>query len=207
MFMIYIGVNYTALRGAECNCFPLIKRAVGPGFFVGDAVMLLLALLAGFWAQRAESKRSAVLVVCAVTVFALVSYGATAVRQRGIKAPETITVDGKPFSTQQGRILIFFFDPECMHCFDVAKRMSKLDWGDTKVIGVPTAQPQFAPDFLHDTGLKASVSNDLPLLKKTFPFGDPPAMAALENGRQKEPVTKFEGDEPAATLRRLGCVK
>ncbi len=206
-FMLYIGFNYTALRGAECNCFPWIKRAVGPGFFVADTVMLLLALLAGFWAQRAESKRSAVLVLCAVTVFALVSYGATAVRQRGIKAPAIITVDGKPFSTQQGRILIFFFDPECMHCFDVAKRMSKLDWGDTKVIGVPTAQPQFAPDFLHDTGLKASVSNDLALLKKTFPFGDPPAVAALENGRQKEPVTKFEGDEPAATLRRLGFVK
>jgi uncharacterized membrane protein YphA (DoxX/SURF4 family) len=207
MFMIYIGVNYTALRGAECNCFPFIKRAVGPGFFVGDAVMLLFALLAGFWAQRAESKRSAVLVVCAVTVFALVSYGATAVRQRGIKAPTTITVDGKPFSTQQGRVLIFFFDPECMHCFDVAKRMSKLDWGNTKVVGVPTAQPQFAPDFMHDTGLNASVSSDLALLKKTFPFGDPPAMAALENGRQVEPVTKFEGDEPAATLRRLGFAK
>jgi uncharacterized membrane protein YphA (DoxX/SURF4 family) len=206
-FMFYIGFNYTALRGAECNCFPWIKRAVGPGFFVADAVMLLLALLAGFWAQRAESKRSAVLVVCAVTVFALVSYGATAVRQRGVKAPATITVDGKPFSTQHGRILIFFFDPECMHCFDVAKRMSKLDWGDTKVIGVPTAQPQFAPDFLHDTGLKASVSSDLAVLKKTFPFGDPPAIAALENGRQKEPVTKFEVEEPAATLRRLGFVK
>ena len=98
-FMIYIGLNYTALRGAECNCFPWIKRAVGPGFFVADAVMLLLALMAGFWAQRAESKRSAVLIVCAVTVFALVSYGATAVRQRGVKAPAVITVDGKPVAS------------------------------------------------------------------------------------------------------------
>jgi uncharacterized membrane protein YphA (DoxX/SURF4 family) len=206
-FMVYIAINYNALHGAECNCFPWVKRAVGPGFFVGDAVMLLLALVAGFWARPVESKRSAVLVLCAVTVFALVSYGATAVRQHGVKAPSTITVDGKPFSTQQGRVFIFFFDPECMHCFDAAKRMAKLDWGDTKVIGVPIAQPQFAPDFLHDTGLKAGISNDLALLKKTFPFGDPPAGAALENGREKEAVTKFEDDEPVATLKRLGFAK
>lgn len=206
-FMIYIGINYTALHGAECNCFPWIKRAVGPGFFVGDAVMLLLAVIAGFWARPSESKRGAVIVLCAVTVFALVSYGATAVRQRGIQAPATITVDGKPFSTQEGRIVIFFFDPECMHCFDVAKRLSQLNWNDTKIVGVPTVHPQFAPDFLHDTGLKAGISTDIALLKKTFPFGDPPSIAALENGRQKAPVTKYEDPEPAATLRQLGFVK
>ena len=124
-----------------------------------------------------------------------------------MKAPATITVDGKPFSTQQGRVFIFFFDPECVHCLDAGKRMAKLDWGDTKIIGVPTAQPQFARDFLHDTGLKAGVSNDLALLKKTFPFGDPPAGVALERGREKEALTKFEEPEPAATLRTLGFVR
>src|SRR5579885_1383440 len=29
-FMIYVGVNYNALRGEECSCFPWVKRAVGP---------------------------------------------------------------------------------------------------------------------------------------------------------------------------------
>src|SRR5579859_6556175 len=38
-FMIYIGANYSTLHGAECSCFPWIKRAVGPGFFVGDAAV------------------------------------------------------------------------------------------------------------------------------------------------------------------------
>ena len=206
-FMIFIGIHYNELRGAECNCFPWIKRAVGPGFFIGDGIMLALALLAGLWARPADGKRNAILVLCAVTVFALVSYGATAVRQRGVKAPAIITVDGKPFSTQQGRIFIFFFDPECSHCYDVAKRLSQVNWGDTKVIGVPTSQPQFAQAFLHDTGLKAGISNDLALLKRTFPFGDPPAGTALENGRQKEPITKFEGDEPVATLKKLDFVR
>ena len=124
-----------------------------------------------------------------------------------MKAPSTITVDGKPFSTQLGRIFIYFFDPECPHCLDAGKRMAKLDWGDTKIVIVPTTQPQFAPDFLHDTGLKAGVSNDLAVLKKTFPFGDPPAGVALENGREKEAVTKFEDEEPAATLRKLGFAR
>ena len=206
-FMIYIGVNYNALHGEECNCFPLIKRAVGPGFFIGDGIMLLLAFVAGYWARPAEGKRSAIIVLAAVTVFALVSYGVIAAKQTGVKAPAVITVDGKPFSTQRGRIFIFFFDPECLHCLDAAKRMSRLDWGDTKVIAVPVAQPQFAQDFLRDSGLKASVSTDLQVLKKTFPFGDPPAGAAIENGRQKEPITKFEGEEPATTLRKLGFAR
>jgi len=206
-FILYMGLNYNALHGAECNCFPWIKRVVGPGFFIGDAIMLLLAIVAGVWAGPVQSKRSAIMVVCAVTVFAMVSYGASAVKLRGVKAPSTITVDGKPFSTQQGRVFIYFFDPECSHCLDAGKRMAKLDWGDTKVVGVPTSQPRFAPDFLHDTGLRAGISNDLKLLKQTFPFGDPPAGVALENGRQIEPVTKFEDDEPANTLRRLGFVR
>ena len=52
--------------------------------------------------------------------------------------------------------------------------------------------------------LKGVVSTDLDVLRKTFPFGDPPAGVALENGREKAPLTQFEGDEPAATLKRLG---
>jgi hypothetical protein len=30
---------------------------------------------------------------------------------------------------------------------------------------------------------------------------------ALENGREKMPLTKFEGDEPAATLKQLGFIQ
>jgi uncharacterized membrane protein YphA (DoxX/SURF4 family) len=111
-FLVYIGLNYNALRGEECNCFPWIKRAVGPGFFIGDGIMLALAIVAGIWARRPEGVRGAVLVLCAVSVFALVSYGVAATRQTGTKAPDSVMVDGKPYSLQHGRILIFFFDPE-----------------------------------------------------------------------------------------------
>jgi len=115
-------VNYNLLRGG-LQLLPWVKRVVGPpGFFIGDGLMLLLAVMAGIWSRPPESLRSAVLVLGAVVVFALVSYGAGAVRQTGVKAPETIAVDGQPYSLEHGKIFLYYFDPECMHCFDAAKR-------------------------------------------------------------------------------------
>ena len=206
-FMIFIGINYNALRGAECSCFPWVKRAVGPGFFIGDGIMLALAVLAGLWARRAQSLRTAMLVLGAVTLFAAGSYGVAAMRQTGTKAPDTVTVNGKPYSLQEGKILIFYFDPECLHCLDAAKRMSKLNWGDTRIVAVPINVKQFAQGFLDDTHLNAVISNDLPQLKKIFPYVSAPAGVALVNGREKMALTQFEDPEPVDTLKKLGFIR
>src|SRR5688500_18158336 len=72
-FMVYIGYHYQALRGEECSCFPWVKRAIGPGFFVADGIMLALAVFAGFWARPSSSKRSAAIALGAVAVFAFAS--------------------------------------------------------------------------------------------------------------------------------------
>lgn len=205
-FMIYIGINYNALRGEDCSCFPWLKRAVGPGFFVGDGIMLLLAICAGIWCRRPESLRSAFLVLGAVVVFALVSYGVAAVRQTGTKAPESTLVDGRPYSLQHGKVFLFFFDPQCMHCFDAAKRMSQLQWGDTAVVAIPVEQPQYGPGFLQETGLHAVISNEFARLAPIFSYTTYPFGVALENGREKAPLTRFEDAEPAATLKQLGFV-
>jgi uncharacterized membrane protein YphA (DoxX/SURF4 family) len=204
VFMIYIGVHYEELRGAECSCFPWVKRAVGPGFFIGDGIMLGLAALAGLWAKRSYGVRNASLILGAVAVFAVVSYGVAATRNTGLKAPDSVAVDGKPFSLQQGKVFIFFFNPECLHCLDAAKRMSTLNWGETRIVAVPTEQPQFAQNFMKNTKLPGVVSNDAALLRKTFSFVSTPAGVALENGRQKAALAQFEGEEPAATLKKLG---
>jgi uncharacterized membrane protein YphA (DoxX/SURF4 family) len=206
-FLIFIGANYSALRGAECSCFPWVKRAVGPGFFIGDGIMLALAVLAGVWAKRASSLRSAVLILGTVTVFAFVSYGVAAMRQTGTKAPDFVTVNGKPYSLDQGKILIFYFDPECLHCLDAGKRMATYDWGDTRVVAVPINVPQFAQGFLEDTKLKAVISTDVQPLRKIFPYVSAPAGVALVNGREKMALTQFEEPEPAQTLRKLGFIR
>lgn len=205
-FLAYFAVNYNALRGAECSCFPWVKRVVGPGFFIGDAVMLLLAFCAGTWSRRPEGPQAVVLIAGAVVVFAMVSYGVAAVRQTGTRAPETIAVEGRPYSLEHGKVFLYFFDPACMHCFEAAQRMSHLHWGDTRVVGVPISQPQFAAQFIRDTGFSMTISTDLQKLKQVFPYTAVPAGVALEHGRQKAALVKFEGEEPGATLKQLGLV-
>jgi len=206
-FLMYVGLNYNALRGADCSCFPWVKRAVGPGFFIGDGVMLLLAIFAGVWSKPPEGLRSVLVIASVVAVFAGVSYGVAAVRQSGTPAPESVMVDGKPYSLQHGKIFLYFFDPACMHCFDAAKRMSQYHWSDTRVVGIPISQPQWAAQFMKDTGFRMDISSDLEKLKQVFPYTAVPAGVALENGRQKAALVKFEGEEPEVSLKPLGFVQ
>ena len=209
VFMLYIGANYSTLVGKDCSCFPLVKRSIGPGFFVGDGTMLLMAVLAGWWSRNSGNLRAALAVLATVVVFAGVSYGVNSTLQDGIQAPDSVSVDGKPFSLIRGHVFLFFYNPECMHCDAAARRMSKLDWKDTKVVAIPVQDPQFAASFLRDTGLKAGTSNDLDALRAKFKFVDAPYGVALDRGRQKAAIAAaaFEDAEPAATLRRLGFVK
>jgi len=206
-FIGYIGMKYSVLVGKECSCFPLVKRTIGPMFFVGDGIMLAMALLSGLWSRKSENLRPAVVILGAIMVFAGVSYGINSTRASGLKAPDTITVDGKPYSLQHGDIFLFFYDPMCMHCDAAARRMAKLNWKDTRVIGIPTNEPRFAASFLHDTHLVAGTSNDLQLLRQTFKFVDAPFGVALVNGRQKAIVSNFDETEPAKTLQGIGFVQ
>jgi uncharacterized membrane protein YphA (DoxX/SURF4 family) len=208
-FMIYIGINYSTLVGKDCSCFPLVKRSIGPGFFIGDAVMLLMAAVSGWWARSSENLRGALVILGAVLVFAGVSFGVNSARESGLKAPASITVDGQPFALDQGHVFLFFYNPTCLHCDAAARRMSKLNWKDTKVVSIPIQDPQYVASFLRDTGLRAGTSNDVELLRSTFKFVDAPYGVALDHGHQKASLAAvaFEESEPAATLRRLGFVE
>jgi len=205
-FTAYFAANYAVLRGADCSCFPWIKRTVGPQFFLGDLAMLGLALVAGWWSKPAGSVRAMVVIACAVVVFALVSYGVNEVRQSGTKAPASILVAGQPYSLARGKYFLFFFNPACSHCFEAAKGMAKLEWGQTHVVAIPVEMPQYAGQFLSETGLNAVVTPDFELLKRTFGYTSYPFGVALDNGREKAPVIRFDATEPVATLRRLGFV-
>ena len=206
-FMGYFALNYGALHGAECSCFPWVKRVVGPEFFIGDGLMLLLACFAGIWSKPPESLRTALVIAGTVVVFALVSYGVEAVRQTGTKAPATIAVDGKPYELGHGRVFLFFFNPECTHCYASAKAMSHYRWSGTRVVAVPVEMPQWAPAFLNETGLKAVITSDFASLKTTFGYTTYPFGVAIENGREKAPLTRFDDDEPATSLKKLGFIQ
>ena len=206
-FLLYIGIFYNRLAGDECNCFPWLQRAVGPAFFVGDLLMLGLAVLAGIWARPSRNLRGAALVLAAVAVFAGVSYGVAVSQSAGTMAPNTILVDGRPFDLHRGRVLLYFFDPECTHCLYAAQEMTGYAWRDTQIIAVPVERKQLAQQFLDAAGLEAPLSSDSEKLRQIWKFGDPPYAVALEDGRQVAELTVFEGDQPKAALVELGFVR
>jgi uncharacterized membrane protein YphA (DoxX/SURF4 family) len=206
-FMAYIGYYYNVLRGDECNCFPWIQRLVGPMFFITDALMVGGAVLAGWWSRPSQGLRNAALIFGAVAVFAGMSYGISAARLKGTRAPDSILVEGKQFPLHQGRVFIYVFDPECRHCDEAARELAKHNWGATHLIAVPTRQPQFAVEFVQSTGFKAGISNDIETLRKTFQFVDPPFAIVLEDGYQRAMMTRFDAEEPAATLRQLRFIQ
>src|SRR5690348_4814788 len=83
-FICWVGYYYRVLVGHECNCFPIIKRSVGPGFFIGDAVMLVLGLLAYMWSPRTASLRGAAVALAGLVVFAGISFGVNAAERRNV---------------------------------------------------------------------------------------------------------------------------
>ena len=208
--MIYFAINYSTLAGKDCSCFPWLKRTVNPAFFPEDGAMLLLALLAGWWAKPAQGLRSAVVILGAAAVFVGVSYAVEYSQHTGATAPESIVADGKTLNLHHGRYFIFFYDPECPHCNAAAKDMGTMKWKtDVTVVAVPVTQKQFAEVFLKDNNFKAVTSLELEKLRAAFP--NPPSLpygVVIQNGRQTGAVAHYEENgEPGVTLRQLGVVE
>jgi len=208
-FMAYIGIFYHRLLGEDCNCFPWIRRVVGPGFFAGDGAMLALAVLAAWRARRPRGVRRAAVILAGVLTLALASYAVSAYQRARIGAPESILVDGSACRLREGRFLLYFFDPECSHCEKVAREMARQAWTGVRVIAVATAQPRFAGDFLRASGLRVGVSSDADLLRARFPFTDPPYAVALVNGRPAATFNsgQLEGAPYYGVLRKLGFIR
>lgn len=203
-FCIYIGVNAERLAGEDCSCFPLIKRTVGPVFFVSNAIMILLTFLAGFWSPNGGAwllpkplGRSAAI----LGALAVISIGSTAyalASESGLEAPASIIVNGAPVSLQDGPVFLYLFDPECSHCLQSARMMSTWDFGKTRVIAVPTVNPQWGQDLLNASGFKAELAtdpDDLKALRSIFTFASPPYGVALKRGRARITVRYAEFEE------------
>lgn len=207
VFMVYIGIHYDELRGKECSCFPMVKRTVGPAFFIVDGLWVMMAVAVAAWSRVSSGLKTAAMILGAIGVFAGVSYGVASMQQTGTKAPDSITVEGQPYALGSGRHLIYFYDPECMHCDEAARRMATWKFRDVKVVGVPTRMPQFGADFMKSTKLNAPNSPDAQPLKALFPFVDPPFGVAIEHGRQKAAMPIFDKEQPEKQLRALGWLE
>jgi uncharacterized membrane protein YphA (DoxX/SURF4 family) len=222
-FMGYIGWNYAALIGRDCSCFPELRlplgitidmrRSVGPGFFYGDAAFLAAAAIAGIWAKPSHGLRTAMVILGAVAVFTGVSFGSAYSKLTGLKAPESIVVDGQPMSLQQGRVLLFFYDPECGTCNAVGKSMGPLKFrSDVTLVAIPTRVPHFAASYLHDNGLNAKTSLESAKLREIFKFDNPPYLALIERGRQTGVILPTQFDEENSTkhidlLKQMGVLE
>ncbi len=208
-FIGWVGFYYNQLVGHECSCFPIIKRAVGPGFFVSDAVMLLFGLIAAAWAPAAKTLRVPAVALAGIAVLAVASLGVGAVQRKNVEMPYPVAVEGKPTDLRNGKVFLFFYDPMCSHCDAASKFMSTLTWKDTRIVALPTNDPQFAKDFLRDTKLKAETSLDGPKLRAKFPFVDPPYGVALVDGQVKENFgqAQFNAPSPKPDLVKLGFVQ
>lgn len=208
-FIAWIGYYYPVLVGHECSCFPIIKRTVGPGFFIGDGIMLFLGLAAYAWSRSVTRARLPIFAAVLLVALAASSFGVNAARRSHAQVPTPVVVDGKPQNLAQGKVFLFFYDPSCMHCDAAAKFMSKLNWGSSRIVAIPTVNPQWAASFLHDTHLKAGTSLELTKLKSAFPFVDPPFGVALDEGQVKQSFGQAQFNEPlpAADLKKLGFVK
>jgi hypothetical protein len=208
IFMGYFGINYEALKGADCSCFPWIERSVGPVFFWSDGAMLALSLVAAWLAPPMGKIGSAAKTVAAVAAVAFVALAIDKVGpQPDADVPASIQTDAGEFSLHQGKIFVYFFNPLCPHCEDAAKRMSQLTW-KAAYVGVPTQDAHFGRGFVEDTGLKdVKLSPDLDLLKERFPFGDVPYAVAISEGRVLERFVFFEDPEFTDQLRKLDFVE
>jgi len=208
-FIGWIAFYYNKLVGHECSCFPIIKRSVGPGFFVSDGVMLLLGVVAWVWSRKIANFRGPFIALSALILLAGISFGVNAAVRRNVQVPNPVIVDGKPADLTNGKVFLFFYDPYCSHCDAAAKFMSKLNWSDTRIVAIPTIDPKFAADFLRDTKLKAGTSVETAKLRKAFQFVDPPYGVALVDGQVKKtfPQTQFNAPLPAPDLKQLGFVK
>ncbi len=200
-FCIYVGVNFERLQGEDCGCFPWIKRAVGPVFFITNFAMMALAGIAGWWATRSSawllphSAKTSMAVLALLTVLSVSSAAVASSRESSLEAPATIRVNGELVPLADAPTFLYLYDPECAHCLQSAKMMATWNWGSTRVIAVPTINPDWGQYLLDDSGFKAELAKDpedVKALRSVFEFANPPYGVALKRGRARITVRYAE---------------
>jgi len=209
VFMAYIGYHYQTLIGEDCSCFPWLERAVGPAFFWSDGAMIVVSLLAAWFAPQMGQFTQARNLLVGILALAVVAYGWDRLRpESGAEVPAVITVAEQDYNLREGKVMLYFFNPLCLHCLDVGIELSHYQF-QADFIGVPTQDPEMAPGFLEDAQLagRVQLSPDLELLKETFPFDDVPYLAVIEDGKVLERFQFFDQPAFGDKLKELGAIE
>jgi uncharacterized membrane protein YphA (DoxX/SURF4 family) len=209
VFMAYVAINYEPLRGADCSCFPWVKRAVGPVFFWTDGAMVALALLAAWFSRPPVRLRQAAYALAGIvaTTGVMFAMEQSAAPAAAGELPTVIQVAGGELDITKGPVFLYFLNPTCMHCLDAGIAMSKYQWKAT-FVGVPTQDFDFGPQFVNDAGLKnVKLSPELDHLKAVFPFEDVPYGVALQDGKVVAQLHFFEEPDLGNKLREIGFVE
>ena len=209
VFMAYVAINYEPLRGADCSCFPWVKRAVGPVFFWTDGAMVALALLAAWFSRPPVRLRQAAYALAGIvaTTGVMFAMEQSAAPAAAGELPTVIQVAGGELDITKGPVFLYFLNPTCMHCLDAGIAMSKYQWKAT-FVGVPTQDFDFGPQFVNDAGLKnVKLSPELDRLKAVFPFEDVPYGVALQDGKVVAQLHFFEEPDLGSKLREIGFVE
>ena len=208
VFIAYVGIHYDALRGADCSCFPWVERAVGPGFFLGDGILLAVGVIAAVFSPRPAHPRGAAAVLAAVVTLGGLS-AAWDSMDPGPKSdvPVTIQAGSRALPLHDGPVFLYFFNPTCLHCLDAGVAMSAFQW-KAVFVGVPTQDFDFASGFVEDTGLKdVRLSPEIDRLRRKFPFQDVPYAVAIDEGRVVQRLRFFEEPALSEQLRKIGFVE
>ena len=119
-----------------------------------------------------------------------------------------MTVDLKPFPLREGKVFVFFFDPECAHCYAAAKDFATYHWnGGIQLVSTPVVNPQWGAIFLKRTSFNSKLTPDQKVLREAFKFTDPPYAVTLENGRLLKTLPFFDDSEPRTTLKAMGWIE
>jgi uncharacterized membrane protein YphA (DoxX/SURF4 family) len=208
-FMAYMAINYQALRGADCSCFPWVERAVGPVFFWTDGAMVALALVAAWFSRPVARLRQAGFALAGIVAMTGLTFAMeqSAAPAAAGELPAKIQIEGGELAINQGPVFLYFFNPTCLHCLDAGIAMSKYQW-KAAYVGIPTQDFDFGPQFVNDAGLKnVKLSPELDRLKALFPFDDVPYAVALNDGKVVAQLRFFEEPELGEKLREIGVVE
>ncbi len=209
VFMAYVAFNYGPLQGADCSCFPWVKRAVGPVFFWTDGAMVALALLAAWCSRPPARLRQAAMALAGIVAMTGVTFAVeqAAPPSAAGELPTVIQVSGGQLDISKGPVFLYFLNPTCMHCLDAGIAMSKYHWKAT-FVGIPTQDFDFGPQFVSDASLKdVKLSPELDRLKAVFPFEDVPYGVALQDGKVVAQLHFFDEPDLGAKLREIGFVE